>query len=114
MTPNMVLAGDNVTITCCVDPPDRFVLHPIDILWSYDADGEDKISDNNTDITLGPTTNELGQFRKNMSISSLSTSAATDYYCIASVVNLNLSMTNDTSLNIQSENYTFFIKKITV
>ena len=102
----MVLAGDNITMTCHVVPPDRFILHPIDILWSYDADGQDKISENNTDIILGPTTNELGQFRKNMAISSVSTSAATNYYCIISFVNL--SIINDTSLNIQSEKYKFY------
>ena len=103
MTPNVVLAGADINMTCCVIFPDRFMLHSIDVVWSYDADGHDNISENNTDIISGQTTNDSGRFRNSIIISSITTSDATDYYCIVTVANL--TMVNSSFLSIQSKNY---------
>ena len=75
-------AGEAVTLSCTIVPPDRFVLDLDTLSWAYDAAGSDRVEDNtDPDVTVGPLIN----FSRNVTLDPVKTSDARRYFCDYSI-----------------------------
>ena len=80
--PSAPTAGEVITLSCTVVPPDRSVLNLDSILWAYDAAGTDRVDMVNPDATLGPLVSEAGgNFSRNITLDPVKTSDARRYFC---------------------------------
>lgn len=83
--PSAPTAGEAVTLSCTIVPPDRFVLDLDTLSWAYDAAGSDRIEDNpDADATIGPLVSN-GNFSRSVTLDPAKTSDARRYFCDYSV-----------------------------
>ena len=93
-------AGEAMTLSCIVVPPDRFVLSLSSIMWSYDAIGSQRVHSINPDAILGPLVNESnGSFSRNIMLNPVKTSDARRYFCSYTVGIINDASSTNFTIN---------------
>ena len=99
--PNTPNAGDQFTMTCNINIPERLVhdLTEFSVVWSYNLAGTQKIDN---DATIGNTIRTGNLILSNLTLNPVKTSNGRRYYCLITFNDLDVKDETFRDLSVQS------------
>ncbi len=98
-----IIAGDSIVLNCSVTTPLGFVSAPSNITFTYDSMGTQAVIDTNTNASQSDVSNDdMNVYSTSLSISSVKTSDARVYYCVARFTQYDVTAVDSISISIKS------------
>ena len=99
-----IIAGDNVVLNCNVTTPSGFVSAPSSITFAYDSMGTKAVFASNINALQSNVSSDddMNVYSTSLQFSSVKTSDARVYYCVAQFTQYNVTAVDSISISIKS------------
>ena len=105
--PSKPTAGDEFNFTCTATVPERLVHVPSAFTISYNLAGNMRVADDNSDATESSVTRNGNVFSRDITLNTVKTSDATNYFCIVVFEGLIVVVHNNKKLVVRSESFIY-------
>ena len=101
--PSVPVAGDEFSLTCQIIAPPNFVENLTVVRWTYDLGASQNVIDGNNDASVAPITKDRNTFTSVLTLDSVKTNDARQYYCQVTIVLFGFNENAMSSLTVQSQ-----------
>ena len=79
------VVGESVNLTCTTTLPERLTAEPTSVRWTYDLGASQDVTKLNKNSSVAPLARDGNMFISILTIESVKTTDASDYYCHVTV-----------------------------